>query len=264
MEEEYLMSLSHEQQTDLTRIAVKAGQILHQHGAESRLVEQTTQRIGVALGAKSIELSVSSDAIVITSLFEGHCVTTTRRCYDRGINMQMVCDVLRICIMLEKQLLDASQVKERLNRLKPYKYNRWLVVVMIGFSCASFSHFFGGDWPVYFTTFFASAGAMILRQELAHRHHNPFVNFALAAFLATTIASVGVMLEIGDNPQIAMAASVLLLVPGFPLINAVSDMLKGHISAGIARWVFATLLTTSVAIGIVGSMTLTGVSGWLH
>ena len=105
---------------------------------------------------------------------------------------------------------------------------------------------------------------MILRQELAHRHHNPFVNFALAAFLATTIASVGVMLEIGDNPQIAMAASVLLLVPGFPLINAVSDMLKGHISAGIARWVFATLLTTSVAIGIVGSMTLTGVSGWLH
>jgi uncharacterized membrane protein YjjP (DUF1212 family) len=258
------MNLSHEAQTELTRIAVKAGQILLQHGAESRLVEQTTQRIGIALGAQSIELSVSSDAIVITSLFDGNCITTTRRCYDRGINMQMVCDVLRICIMLEKKLLDATQVKERLLRLTPYKYNRWLVVLMIGFSCASFSHFFGGDWPVYITTFFASSGAMILRQELAHRHHNPFVNFALAAFLATSIASLGVIFEFGDKPQIAMAASVLLLVPGFPLINAVSDMLKGHISTGIARWVFATLLTTSVAIGIVGSMTLTGVSGWLH
>jgi len=40
-------------------------------------------------------------------------------------------------------------------------------------------------------------------------------------------------------------------------------MLKGHISTGIARWVFATLLSISVAIGIVGSMTLTNVSGWL-
>lgn len=258
------MKLTYEAQTELTRIAVKAGQILHQHGAESRLVEQTTQRIGVALGAQSIELSVSSDAIVITSLFEGNCVTTTRRCYDRGINMQMVCEVLRICVMLEKKLLDAERVKERLARLRPYKYNRWLVVVMIGLSCASFSHFFGGDWPVYITTFFASSCAMILRQELAARHHNPFVNFALSAFVATSVASIGVIYNFGDKPQIALAASVLLLVPGFPLINAVSDVLKGHISTGIARWVFATMLTISVSSGIIASMTLTGVSGWLH
>ncbi|WP_028862226.1 threonine/serine ThrE exporter family protein [Psychromonas aquimarina] len=257
------MELSREQQTELTRIAVKAGQILHQHGAESRLVEQTTQRLGTALGAQSIELSVSSDSIVITSLFNGNCITTTRRCYDRGINMQMVCDVQRICVMAEKQLMDAAQVKDRLQRLKPMKYNRWLVVLMIGFSCASFSHFFGGDMPVYITTFFASAGAMILRQELAHRHHNPFVNFALAAFVATSISSLGVIYDFGEEPQIAMAACVLLLVPGFPLINAVSDMLKGHISTGIARWVFATLLSISVAIGIVASMTLTGVVGWI-
>lgn len=258
------MSLSNEAQTELTRIAVKAGQILHQHGAESRLVEQTTQRIGMALGAQSIELSVSSDAIVITSLFKGKCITTTRRCYDRGINMYMVCEVLRICVMVEKQLLDAAQVKQRLERLVPFKYNRWLVVLMIGFSCSSFSHFFGGDWAVYITTFFASAGAMILRQELAHRHHNPFVNFALAAFVATSIASIGVIAGFGEKPQIALAASVLLLVPGFPLINAVSDMLKGHISTGIARWVFASLLTISVSIGIVASMSMTGVVGWIN
>jgi uncharacterized membrane protein YjjP (DUF1212 family) len=104
---------------------------------------------------------------------------------------------------------------------------------------------------------------MILRQELAHRHHNPFVNFALSAFLGTSIASIGVVTQFGENPKIAMAACVLLLVPGFPLINAVSDMLKGHISTGIARWVFATLLTISVSIGIVGSMVLTGVWGWI-
>lgn len=256
------MALSKEEQSELTRIAVLAGQILHQHGAESRLIEQTTQRLGVALGADNIELSVSPDAIVITSLIDGHCITTTRRCYDRGINMQMVCDVQRICVMAEKQLLDSAEVKKRLQRLTPFKYNRWLVVLMIGFSCASFSHFFGGGTAEYWITFIASACAMILRQELAHRHHNPFVNFAAAAFVATTVTGIAVHLNVGDNPQIAMAASVLLLVPGFPLINAVSDMLKGHVSMGIARWVFATLLAVSVSIGIVASMTLMGVSGW--
>lgn len=258
------MELSKEQQTELTRIAVLAGQILHQHGAESRIIEQTTQRLGVALGADNIELSVSPDAIVITSLVDGRCITTTRRCYDRGINMQMVCDVQRICVMAEKQLLDSAEVKKRLQRLKPFRYNRWLVVLMIGFSCASFSHFFGGGTQEYWTTFVASACAMILRQELAHRHHNPFVNFAAAAFVATTVTSLAVHFEVGEDPQIAMAASVLLLVPGFPLINAVSDMLKGHVSMGIARWVFATLLAVSVSIGIVASMTLMGVTGWTN
>ena len=258
-----MASLSLEEQNELTRIAVRGGQILLQHGAESRIIEQVTQRFGMALGADNVELSVSSDAIVITTRFGERCVTTTRRCYDRGINMHMVCEVMRICIMLEKQLLDGKQVKKRLNRLTPYKYNRWVVVLMVGLSCSSFSHFFGGDWPVYITTFFASSCAMILRQELGHRQHNPFVNFAAAAFLATSIASIGVIHQFGANPEIAMAACVLLLVPGFPLINAASDMLKGHISTGIARWVFATLLTISASIGIVLSMVVTGVWSWI-
>ncbi|VDZ81113.1 putative inner membrane protein [Salmonella bongori] len=34
------------------------------------------------------------------------------------------------------------------------------------------------------------------------------------------------------TPTVAMAASVLLLVPGFPLINSVADMFKGHINTG--------------------------------
>ncbi|WP_094751745.1 threonine/serine ThrE exporter family protein [Psychromonas sp. CD1] len=258
------MGLSHKKQIKLTRITIKAGQILLQHGAESQLVEQTTQRIGIALGASSIELSVSLDAIVLTSIFGSDCVTTTRRCYDRGINMQMVCDVQRICVMLEKKLLDTDQVSDRLNRLEPYYYNRYLVALMIGLSCSSFSHFFGGDWPVYITSFFASCSAMILRQELAARQHNPFVIFALSAFLATSIASLGVIYDFGEKPQIAIAASVLLLVPGFPFINAISDVLKGHISTGIARWVFATLLTISVSFGIITSLALINVSlGWI-
>ncbi|MDO6527756.1 threonine/serine exporter family protein [Motilimonas sp. 1_MG-2023] len=255
--------LTKQQQTEITRIAIKAGQLLQQHGAESRLIEQTTTRLGVALGAQSIELAVSADALVLTSLFEGRCITTTRKVHDRGINMQMVCDVQRICVMAEKQLLRAADVNKKLDKLKPMKYNRWLVVLMIGLSCASFSHLFGGDWWAFAVTFVASATAMFVRQELAHRHHNPFINFAVTAFIATLISSFGVIYQLGNRPDLAMAACVLLLVPGFPLINAVSDMVKGHINMGIARWTAATLLTFSVAAGIFAAMGVTNVMGWL-
>jgi len=60
-----------------------------------------------------------------------------------------------------------------------------------------------------------------------------------------------------------MASSVLMLVPGFPLINAVSDMVKGFSNMGIARWTMASLLTLSTSAGIVAAMNVLGVWGWL-
>jgi uncharacterized membrane protein YjjP (DUF1212 family) len=52
-------------------------------------------------------------------------------------------------------------------------------------------------------------------------------------------------------------------VPGFPLINAVADMLKGHINMGIARFMMASLLTLATSLGIVAAMGITGIWGWM-
>ena len=135
---------------------------------------------------------------------------------------------------------------------------------MIGLSCASFSRLAGGDWPVFMMTFLASSLGMIVRQEIGHRHFNPLLNFGITAFVTTLISSQAVIYNIGNTPFLAMASSVLMLVPGFPLINAVADMVKGYVNMGIARWTFATLLTLSTSIGIVGAMNLVGVWGWIN
>jgi uncharacterized membrane protein YjjP (DUF1212 family) len=133
---------------------------------------------------------------------------------------------------------------------------------MVGLSCGAFSLLFGGDWPVFFTTCVASAVGMFVRQEIAHRHFNPLINFATTAFVATSIASMATVYHWGDQPYLAMAACVLLLVPGFPLVNALFDMVKGYFNMGLARWGTATLLTVSATAGIVLAMKLTGVWGW--
>ncbi|OAN18997.1 hypothetical protein A3K86_01060 [Photobacterium jeanii] len=256
-------TLTEAEQREISRLAVGAGQKLLQHGAESTLVMAVTQRLGLALGVDSVEVSLSASSMVITTLYQGRCITTTRRCQDRGINMQVVSDIQRICIMAEKGLLDITDVHERLEAVKPLRYNRLLVVVMIGLSCASFSRLAGGDWPVFALTFFASAVGMFVRQEIAHAHFNPLVNFGVSAFVTTLIAGFGQVYHIGEAPFLAMASSVLMFVPGFPLINAVSDMVKGFANMGIARWTMASLLTLSTSLGIVVAMNILGVWGWL-
>ena len=250
-------------QREVTRLIAQAAQMLLAHGAESTLVGDISRRIGLASHMDEVEVSLSASSLVVTTLKSGNCITTARRSPDRGINMKVVTQVQRICILMEKGLLDCKLAKSKLAEINPERYNRWLVVFMIGLSCASFSRLAGGDWSVFAMTFLASSVGMIVRQEIGHRHFNPFLNFSITAFVTTLISAQAVTFQIGNEPFIAMASSVLMLVPGVPLINAVADMLKGYVNMGIARFVMASLLTLATAMGIIGAMNIVGVWGWV-
>lgn len=250
-------------QRAVSRLIAQAGQMLLAHGAESTLVGDLMRRFGIAAGMDEVEVSLSASSIVVTTVYQEHCITTARRCPDRGINMRVITQVQRICIMLERGIIDYSMAKQKLNDISPERYNRWLVVVMIGLSCAAFSRLAGGDWVVFAMTFLASSTGMVVRQEIGHRHFNPLMNFAATAFVTTVVSAQAVIYDLGNSPFVVMASSVLMLVPGFPLINAVADMLKGYINMGIARFVMASLLTLATCLGIVAAMSLVGVWGWV-
>lgn len=141
--ERMLQPLSEPEQREVTRLAIGAGQRLLQHGAESSVIMDITRRLGLALGVEYVEVSLSASSMVISTRHLGCCITTARRCQDGGINMQIVTDIQRICILVERGLLDSNDVHHRLENLKTERYNRWLVMVMIGLSCAAFSRLAG-------------------------------------------------------------------------------------------------------------------------
>lgn len=253
----------HQRQREITRLCIQCALLLLQHGAESMLVEQLSTRLGKALGVDEVESSISANAIVLSTIYKGHCLTSTRKNVDRGINMHVVTEVQRIVILTEHRLLGIDEVEKRLNHIKPLRYPRWLMVLMVGLSCASFCKLAGGGWDAVLATLLASGVAMYSRQIITSFQINPLINFFATSFVATTVAGWLVdWMEI-DKASIAMASSVLLLVPGFPLINSVADMFKGHINTGIARWVMASLLTLSTCIGVVVAITVWGFRSWL-
>ena len=112
-------------------------------------------------------------------------------------------------------------------------------------------------------TFVAAAIAMFVRQELSKRHYNPIIVFAVTAFVASLLAGLSLKYQLGNDPQIALASSVLLLVPGFPLINSLADILKGYVNMGIGRWTIATVLTFGACLGIVFALDLLNIVSWV-
>lgn len=250
-------------QLDITRVCIESALLVLQHGAESALIEQLSTRLGIALGADRVESSITANAIVLTTIIKGKCKTSTRRNIDRGINMQVITEVQKIVIMAENSLLDIQEVTMRLQHIKPLRYPRALVIVVVGLSCACFCLLNKGDYNAAFITFVASSSAMFIRLILAGKQINPLINFCISAFIATSISGLLLSLRFFEGASnIAMAASILLLVPGFPLINAVSDMFKGHVNTGLARWIMASLLALSTCIGVVSAISLWGLQSW--
>jgi uncharacterized membrane protein YjjP (DUF1212 family) len=255
--------LTEPEQREVTRLCIETGLMLLQHGAESALVESLTRRLGESLGLESVQVAIMANAITVTTLCDDHCITTVRRNEDHGINMHMVTEAQRAVLAVEAGELDRAGFRERFETIKPQRYPRWLMAFMIGVSCACFARLAHADWAGCALTFAASAAAMVVRQWFAARHFNPIVTFFAAAFTATSIAGQGVIYKFGTTPKIAMASCVLLLVPGYPMINSISDMVKGYVNTGLARGMVVTLLGASTCAGIILAMNLWNVWGWL-
>lgn len=255
--------LSEPEQRDVTRLCAQAALLLMQHGAESALVENTVRRLGITLGADRVELALMASAITITTLSEQHCITTVRRTEDHGINMHLVIEVQRAVIDFEARLIHREEFTERLNAIVPLRYPRALVALAIGMACACFARLAHADGIACLVTFVASSLAMLVRLHLASMHFSPLVNFFATAFVSTSVAAQEVLYGFGTTPKIAMAACVLMLVPGFPMINAVSDMVKGYVNTGISRGAMAAMLSAATCAGIILSTTVWNVWGWL-
>ncbi|MEC3939417.1 threonine/serine exporter family protein, partial [Leclercia adecarboxylata] len=110
------MQADQSSQRAATRLCIQCGLFLLQHGAESALVEELSTRLGLALGMDSVESSISSNAIVLTTIKAGQCLTSTRKNHDRGINMHVVTEVQHIVIMAEHKLLDAQGIEKRFSQ----------------------------------------------------------------------------------------------------------------------------------------------------
>ena len=256
--------LTNEEQTKITRAIIKAAVLMLEYGAESKLIEHISQRLGHALGVESVELSLIPSAIVLTTLTknQSQSVTTTRRAHHKPINMSIVCDVQQMCHTIEKEKKDVNFALKTMKEIEPKYYNRWLVVFMVGLSCASFAYLNGADIKAFILTFVASSIAMLVRQELSKRKFVMIITFGITAFVATLIAGIGHILGFSEKSNIALSASVILLAPGFPFVNSVLDAVKGYLAMGWGRWMQAVLLTAATSIGIVLAFAILDLKGW--
>ena len=260
----YKAELTHSELTDVIDLALLAGQLLLQYGADSTRIETTVHHIGTGLGCDWLDIVVSPSALTITTTSGGHFRTKIRRVTRIGVNMAIIELVNDLSHRVYQGRLDRHDLRTGLEAIPhlPHEYNRWVTVFMVGLACAAFSRLFGGDWAAFGVTLVAASAAMFARQELTKLYFNAYVVVTVTAFVATCISGLALLLGMGGTPTVAITASVLLLVPGVPLINAAEDMIQGHMLIGFIRGVTGGLISLNIALGILLAMTVLGIEGF--
>ncbi len=255
--------LDREALADVIDLALGAGQLLMENGAESQRVEETVRALGVDLGCDWGDVLVSHNAIMVTQVSGDEFRTKIRRMRAAGVNMSLIKAISHLTHRVEEGKFDRFQVRAELERIRdtPRAYNRWLTLLMVGLACAAFSRLFGADWPAFGITWVAASVAMFVRQELTHRGFNAILIVIVTAFVASGLVGlIHKLFDFSDKPNLALAASVLLLVPGVPFINALEDVIKGHTVVGVARGTTTLLIILAIALGLLLAMQLTGIN----
>jgi len=138
------------------------------------------------------------------------------------------------------------------------RMSRWSVLILVACANAAFCGLFKGDLSAVGLVFLGTLAGFYLRQEMIKKGINHLVVYSTSAFVASMLAGMGYALHLGNTPEIALATSVLYLVPGVPLINSILDIIQGHILTGIARLVNASSLIVCIAIGLFTAMLILG------
>lgn len=145
--------------------------------------------------------------------------------------------------------LSFETIKEKYDQIiKAPRMNSWLLLLLVGFANASFCRLFKGDWTSVAIVFFATLAGFFVRTQLLKNKVNHYIVFIVSAFVASIFSAATLFFD--ATSDVALATSVLFLIPGVPLINGVIDIIEGHTLTGISRLANAFLLIVCIAIGL--------------
>jgi uncharacterized membrane protein YjjP (DUF1212 family) len=220
-------------------------------GVHTSRVIRNSKRIGESLGVttrmttfhKSLILTVYNNqhdnvytevvdipALPINFEYNSELSSLSWKAYDKHMPLEA----------LREEFL---QIKAK-SKMSPH----W-ILLLVGLANASFCKLFGGDWSAVGIVFAATLAGFFTRQQMQRRHINHFIVFTVSAFVASMCASTTLLF--GDaTAEIAIATSVLFLIPGVPLINGVIDIVEGHSLTGGSRLIQAFLLIICIAVGL--------------
>lgn len=243
----------------LMDIALLAGEIMLTSGAETYRVEDTMCRILRISKLERTEAFVTTTGIFATiDDISIDAITLVKRVTIRNTNLNLIYlvnDISRKLCNNEIDLVTAYQELKNINKRE--QYPDVLIWIMTIATSAFFSVVLGGNWMDCIIS--AINGLLIVLCMIISKktESSQFIMNMMASLLIAinTMFYVNIPGFITNN-EIIIAGSIMPMLPGVAITNAVRDTLQGDYMSGATRAMEAFLIAASIAVGIGVGLTL--------
>jgi len=243
----------------IAMVALDAGRLLMEAGAGAAGVKAIVEQFAHGLGAERLDLRIGYASLAITIGIGPNGITRMRKVGHLGVNQRLDQELRHLAKRVSHHELSLKHTRAELERIatKTPRHSALVMAVAVGLACAAFGRLLKVDWAGTGPVFVAAAIGQLVRRELLTRHFNVFICSSLVSFLSSLLGGLGARWAGSDAVTTVMVASILLLVPGVPAVNAQSDILEGHPTLGSARAVSVGMILIFVAAGLwIGQMAM--------
>ena len=242
----------------LLNMGTELGYQLMYSGAEIYRVEESVRRLLIAYGLQPQVFAIPNCLIVSLDTPAGHPITKMRRIPNHGIDIELLERCNDVCRHLCQTVPPLEEAKSQIDALgKARRYPGW--VFLLGYAAASafFAAFFGGDWldSLYAGVCGLAVGVWVNYLGSALRL-NGFIQTLFAAAIASLVALALVDVTPGQNLDAITIGTLMVLVPGRALTNAMWEIMAGDIISGVNRTAEAMLTAAAIALGVVAALAI--------
>lgn len=236
--------------SQIIEVCLIAGKIMLQNGAETYRVEDTMMRIAASYGISQSHSFVIPTGIIFSIDQTEH--TKLIRITDRQTDLRKVTMVNHISRLISVGELTAFEAYHLLKQVESshLAYPILLQIAAASLASGCFLIMFQGGWhdflPAVISGGFGFSAAVYLHRLVQIKFFAEF----LASFIIGLMAFLFIYLGLGQEMDKIIIGSVMPLVPGLLITNAVRDLMAGHLMAGLSKGAEAFLTAFAIGTGI--------------
>ncbi len=241
---------------EILNASVTVGYHLLISGAEVSRVEQSMQYICKAYGIGDMHIFAIPSSIVVTISDGTTSLTTSRRVRRIQTNLDHMEQYNELSRYICNLKPDYEEIQEKIHEIeKRTPWGFFLRLISHMGVAMSFCIFFGGTLADGIVAAFVGAIIMLCSCFFYNVDANPFFTNLVCSFMAAFISRL-----VSSTPMFSLHSdkiiigSIMLLVPGLALANAMRDFISSDTVTGISRATEAILVATGLAIGVAIAM----------
>ncbi|MDF2538603.1 MAG: hypothetical protein K0S76_1624 [Herbinix sp.] len=236
----------------LYKTAMLAGEIMAQSGAETFRVEDTMIRILRTSHFQTIEVHATTTGIMATLADPTiEPITGVKRISNRSNNLSRINEVNQISRNICENSIDLNTAYDKLSAVRNVTtYSGLTVDLATIISTIGFVGLFGGNIIDCMIAALNGLFIVIISRLLAKRLGSAFMVDAAKSLVIAIITMLSVSYFSQAHSEIIIIGSIMPLVPGIPITNAIRDTLQGDYTSGMARATEAFVVSLGIAVGV--------------